>query len=449
MKYRPCLHFSPNKGWMNDPNGLSFFKGKYHLFFQYNPYSTVWGKMHWGHAISTDLIHWEELPIALVPDEEYENDEQGGCFSGSAIVVNDRLYLMYTATRNGVQSQCIAYSDDGINFIKYDKNPVILPPAGIHDSRDPFLFRVDDKFCALVGFLGKVEIYSSPDLFDWVDEGVFFSLPSSIGSIVECPSIVTIGNSSFLTFSPIDYGRNGNIVTVVHGELKGLHFSPKEIGAIDYGSDFYALQSFQDPKGRRISFAWENGWQWMNHFQGFGPTEAEGWRGFMSFPRALFVKDGHLCSYPVTEVVSAYGSMKEKEVSIGTDALYQEKDSDLFHLSVSIDSREGKKAPIEIGIYKDSEKSLSVILDFHMCIANCIETSSTGQIMRIFSAPLPFNHVELDVFADKAATEIFIQKGWSSFSINSYRKDGFKGPWVRALSGNQNITIGYSWIGED
>ena len=158
MTYRPLFHFTAERGWINDPNGLCFYKGKYHLFYQYNPHSTEWGKMHWGHAISSDLVNWEHLDIALSPDEWYEDDERGGCFSGSAMVIGDRLYLMYTATAGGKQRQCIAYSDDGLNFTKYDKNPIIEPPEGIHEERDPYIFRLHDRYLSLVGMPGKIEL---------------------------------------------------------------------------------------------------------------------------------------------------------------------------------------------------------------------------------------------------------------------------------------------------
>lgn len=131
---RPVFHFTAPYGWINDPNGFCYFKGMYHLFYQYNPHGCEWSKMYWGHAVSKDLTHWEDLPIALYPDQEYDTDEVGGCFSGSAIVRGDRLYVFYTGTsRHGnmlVQSQCMAYSDDGIKFEKYSGNPVVPhPPA--------------------------------------------------------------------------------------------------------------------------------------------------------------------------------------------------------------------------------------------------------------------------------------------------------------------------------
>ena len=127
---QPILHFTPSLGWMNDPNGLIFFKGEYHLFYQYHPYQTKWHQMYWGHAVSSDLITWQELPIALAPSEEYENSPDGGCFSGTALEHEGTLYLFYTAVAKNaagqlIQKQCVAMSEDGRHYSKYENNPII------------------------------------------------------------------------------------------------------------------------------------------------------------------------------------------------------------------------------------------------------------------------------------------------------------------------------------
>ena len=134
-KFRQDYHFMAETGWINDPNGLIYFKGKYHFFYQYNPYSGFWDCMHWGHAVSEDMIHWEYLPLALAPSEVYDDHLKGGCFSGSAIEHDGKLFLIYTGTCNNgngfEQAQCIAYSEDGIHFEKYEGNPVITAPEGV------------------------------------------------------------------------------------------------------------------------------------------------------------------------------------------------------------------------------------------------------------------------------------------------------------------------------
>ena len=138
-KMRQRYHFMPQTGWLNDPNGLIYFKGKYHFFFQYNPYSGFWDCMHWGHAVSDDLMHWDYLPLALAPSEEYDNYPKGGCFSGSAIEYDGKLCIMYTGTANygnGIeQTQCLAFSEDGTHFKKYKGNPVLTAPEGFFTAR--------------------------------------------------------------------------------------------------------------------------------------------------------------------------------------------------------------------------------------------------------------------------------------------------------------------------
>ena len=155
-QYKPEEHFTAEIGWINDPNGFVYFRGEYHLFYQFYPYDSAWGPMHWGHAKSKDLIHWEHLPVALAPDQDYD---RSGCFSGSAIVKDDRLWIMYTGhiDEEGSirQLQNIAYSDDGIHFTKISENPVLtgadLPEELIvSEFRDPKLFEKDGRYYSVV-----------------------------------------------------------------------------------------------------------------------------------------------------------------------------------------------------------------------------------------------------------------------------------------------------------
>ena len=149
---RPSLHFTPQKGWINDPNGLVFFKGQYHIFYQYNPYHDSWDSMHWGHAVSRDLIHWDELEPALVPDMPYDNDKNGGCFSGSVVVQDNQLFLFYTGRtedETGIfETQNLAVSKDGRHFVKIEENPLIneVPEKGGRDFRDPKVFFAQGKW---------------------------------------------------------------------------------------------------------------------------------------------------------------------------------------------------------------------------------------------------------------------------------------------------------------
>lgn len=289
-------HFEPKQGWSNDPNGLVYFRGKYHAFFQHNPYDTSWGKMHWGHAVSDDLIHWEELPIALTPDMPYE--DKGGCFSGSAVVKDGRLYLFYTAVSHAMeQTQCLAYSDDGVTFTKYEGNPIIghFPPEGSLDFRDPKVTQIGDTYYMVVGTgkdnVGKVVYYTSKDLFHWDYQGVLFE-GSDNCRVIECPDFFELDGKFVLIYS-IRLNPAPCVGAAV-GTFNGKTFLPERVYRPEHGPHFYAPQSFTGPDGKRIQLGWM-------HYFGERPAP-QGYVGAFSVPRELYVKGDRLYSYPIAAV---------------------------------------------------------------------------------------------------------------------------------------------------
>lgn len=297
------FHFQNQKGWMNDPNGLVWFKGKYHAFFQHYPYATHWGQMHWGHAISDDLIHWEELDIALYPDMPYEDD--GGCFSGSAIVKDDTLYLFYTSVSHELgQTQSMAYSTDGIHFTKYENNPIIpMSPLGSNkDFRDPKVFEYQNSYRMVVGAgidnIGKMLLFKSDDLIHWefVNE-ILEDL--RFGPCLECPDMFKVGNKYCLMFSSIKMIPHR--VNFALGFFDGTKFvfdNPEEpYFAIETGPDFYAPQTFLAPDNRRILIGWMYNWQ---RTVPIGQTHV----GAFTIPRELYLNhDEKLCMRPIREVM--------------------------------------------------------------------------------------------------------------------------------------------------
>ncbi len=207
---RLSYHITPSIGWLNDPNGLVYFRGEYHVFYQTYPYDVKNSNIYWGHVKSKDLIHWEECPIALAPDKEYDIN---GCFTGSAVVVNDELVLMYTGHRLTkdayIETQNIAKSKDGINFIKYEGNPVILkvPVDTTHRFRDPKIWKEDDKFYVVIGgedtkHNGKVLIYETRDLINFSYKGVLASSTGNLGEVWECPNFINIDDKYVIIISP-------------------------------------------------------------------------------------------------------------------------------------------------------------------------------------------------------------------------------------------------------
>lgn len=285
---------------MNDPNGLVYFNGMYHAFFQHYPHAPHWGPMHWGHAVSKNLIDWEELPIAIYPDRDYEQQEGGGgCFSGSAIVRDGVLYLIYTSVSKDLgQTQSVAMSRDGIHFEKYENNPVIrsFPADGSNDFRDPKVTEIDGTYYMVVGSgkdsVAKILLYRSGNLLDWVYVGVLFE-GAKYGSVAECPDIFPLGDKYVLMFS--------NLATLgtefLYGDFDGQRFTPISRHKIEHGPCFYAPQSFSDPAGRRIVISWLYSW---------GKTCDEGaeYAGALTIPRELTMsQDGKLRLFPVSEAV--------------------------------------------------------------------------------------------------------------------------------------------------
>lgn len=274
---RPDFHLSARTGWMNDPNGFSFYGGKYHMFYQYHPFDSYWGPMHWGHAVSEDLLRWEYLPAALAPDACYDRD---GCFSGSAAVLEDgRHLLMYTGvvkeeqedgTVLEVQTQCIA-AGDGVNYEKFPKNPVIgagdLPEGGSrYDFRDPKIWKKEDgSYCCVIGNRpadgsGQILLFSSPDGFRWKYEKVLAKNKNRFGRMWECPDFFHLDGKWVLITSPQDmlpsgfeyHNGNGTLCLIGDFDEETGTFTEDKDQSIDYGIDFYAPQTILTPDGRRI-----------------------------------------------------------------------------------------------------------------------------------------------------------------------------------------------------
>ena len=320
---RPAFHLSTRTGWMNDPNGFSWYNGKYHLFYQYNPYDSYWGPMHWGHAVSEDLLHWEYLPAALAPDEAYDRD---GCFSGNAVTLPDgRQLLMYTGVvrerlesggYSEVQTQCLA-TGDGIDYDKYENNPVLNEkdiPKGCsrYDFRDPKIWQEGDgTYRCIAGNRdaegsGQILLFSSPDGFQWKYEKVLAANNGRFGMMWECPDFFPLDGKWVLMVSPQDmlpsgfeyHNGNGTLCLVGDYDKEAEEFTEEAGQAVDYGIDFYAPQTVLTPDGRRVMIGWMQNWDTCNHRR----RHNEAWFGQMSIPRELSIKNGRMYQKPVREL---------------------------------------------------------------------------------------------------------------------------------------------------
>jgi fructan beta-fructosidase len=321
-QHRPQIHFSPKAHWVNDPNGMVFHKGIYHLFFQYYPDSTVWGPMHWGHATSKDMIDWEEQPIALYPDS------LGYIFSGSAVVDSNNtsgfgkngeppLVAIYTyhdpvgekAGRNNYQTQGIAYSlDNGKNWIKYAQNPVLKNP-GIVDFRDPKVmwYEPKKKWIMTLAAKDRIAFYSSPDLKNWSKESEFGETVGAHGGVWECPDLFPLndnGKQVWVLLVNINPGgpNMGSATQYFLGDFDGHNFMPHstETKWADYGPDEYAGITWSNTGNRKIFLGWMSNWLYAQVV----PTVK--WRSAMTIPRELSLKrvgnDLLLASRPAVEM---------------------------------------------------------------------------------------------------------------------------------------------------
>ncbi len=294
---RRSFHYRPAKGWINDPNGLVWFRGAYHIFYQHAPhFETPWHEsMHWGHARTRDFVHFEELPPALFPDRPYDRD---GCWSGTAIVRDGVLYLFYACVCGETQAVAVAYSEDGVHFEKYEGNPVIpsFPADGSPDFRDPAVCFADGKYrCVMASgnrerHTAVLLLYESDDLLHWRYSGVLREWENA--KFAECPSLLRFGNGYLLAASVCR--ENGHSFSMAAGAFSGERFFPEATGEVDKGPDQYAGQIFRDPAGRALLISWIPGW----NYAGYRETDV----GCLSVPREITLKDGRLRAYPAAEV---------------------------------------------------------------------------------------------------------------------------------------------------
>lgn len=359
---RPAFHLSARTGWMNDPNGFSFYGGAYHIFYQYHPYDCHWGPMHWGHAVSRDLLHWEYLPAALAPDEMYDRN---GCFSGSALTLPDgRHLLMYTGVireqqKNGgfreTQTQCLAVGD-GTDYEKFEKNPVITAadlPEGCsaQDFRDPKIWQMaDGTYRCVVGNrpadgTGQILLFSSPDGFSWKYEKVLVYNGDRFGKMWECPDFFPLGDKWVLLTSPQDmlpsgfeyHNGNGTLCLIGEFDEETETFTERRDQAVDYGIDFYAAQTILAPDGRRIMIGWMQNWDTCDF-----RAQNLSWFGQLSLPRELSIENGRLYQRPVRELEKLRrGRVEYTDVPISGERRLQGVSGRTVDMEITIGPQDG------------------------------------------------------------------------------------------------------------
>ena len=332
-QYRPTYHFSPEWGWMNDPNGMVYKDGEWHLFYQYNPYGSFWGNMHWGHAVSKDLVNWEHLGIALAPDD------LGAIFSGSAVVDTDNtagfgrdaIVAMYTSDGDN-QTQSIAYSlDNGRTFTKYAGNPVIMA-EDTPDFRDPKVFwdHQTRQWKVVLAAGQEVQFYSSSNLKDWTYDSSFGLAYGNHNGVWECPDLIRLpfeGKDKWVLLLNINPGGpfGGSATQYFVGSYDGKTFKCDDLPTVtrwmDYGKDHYAAVTWSNaPDGRAVAIAWMSNWQYANSV----PTQQ--FRSANSVPRDLSLirrgKEVILKSTPSREVEALRGTPVQYTLSTAPVELF-------------------------------------------------------------------------------------------------------------------------------
>ena len=431
--WRQKYHIQGIVGLINDPNGFSQFKGKYHMFYQWNPLGTNHKNKTWAHSVSSDLLHWERMKTALRPDTWYSKD---GVYSGSAIVDDEKLSLFYTgnvkdADGNRESYQCLAVSSDGENFERWEPSIVNQPDGYTRHIRDPKIWKKNGKFYAVIGIQsedleGKAVLYSSENIKDWKFEGEIAGANhgkiKDFGFMWECPDYFQLKDKKteeikdLLVFSPQGLEPEGDLYNNKYqtGYLFGkLDYEKTEFEIlsdfveIDRGHDFYAPQSMEDDKGRRIIV----GWMGIPEEEDF-PTVKNEWIHCLTLPRELKVIDGKLYQLPIKEMESIRGEKIEfsgkvtGEVKVGTGVTYELKAKFTdFNSDFGLKLRTGKNSETVLKFDYNDKK---FVLD---------RTKGEQPDKRLRKVYLgDISELELTVFVDNSSVEVFINSGQEVFS---------------------------------
>ena len=380
--YRPSYHHTPSYGWMNDPNGMFYKDGVYHLCYQYNPYGSKWGNMHWGHAISRDLIHWKEVEPTIA------RDPMGHIFSGSAVIDKegtanygkDAIVALYTSAsdKNG-QIQCMAYSTDGgYTFHKYSGNPVLTPFDGLKDFRDPkvFWYAPLKKWYMIVSADKEMRFYSSPDLKKWTYVSAFGRGYGAQPNQFECPDFFQLpvdGNPNkkkWMMIVNINPGClfGGSATEYFIGDFDGKNFvcdsKPSVAKFLDYGKDHYATVTFSGVQDRVLGIAWMSNWQYAN------VTPIRQYRGANTLPREfkLFTgKDGQI--YMSSNVVPEVAGLRKNFKRLPDLVITQGKESKNLSSSkentfeMEMDVTPGDDAKTGFILYNEKGEKVNIYFD--------------------------------------------------------------------------------------
>tara|TARA_R110000765_G_scaffold366904_1_gene457087 strand:- start:1535 stop:3187 length:1653 start_codon:yes stop_codon:yes gene_type:complete len=439
--YRPQFHFTPEEKWMNDPNGLVYSNGKYHLFYQYYPDSTVWGPMHWGHAISKDLLEWEHKPIALFPDKH------GLIFSGSAVIDKENtsgfgtkekpaMVAIFTyhdmegeqSGKKNFQTQGIAYSlDDGDSWTKYEGNPVI-GNDGIKDFRDPKVFwnAKEQNWTMLLVAGDHLQIWNSPDLKEWKKVSEFGKEKGAHGGVWECPDLFPLkiegtDEEKWVLLISINPGapNGGSGTQYFIGDFDGTTFTTDQTESrwIDLGRDNYAGVTYNDaPNNDRIFIGWMSNWDYARD------TPTEKWRSAMTVPRKLTLRkiegEVFLVNYPLDNmkgIVDETFSDSQFELSKNQKEMIPLKYGNQSEIRFTV-----KNPEMTLYFSNEAGDNLDIVIDrknkmltFNRGKSGKVDFSEkfAGGLQKMDMSNLPEEPVEVKILLDHSSMELFINGG--------------------------------------
>ncbi|MFP7225193.1 sucrose-6-phosphate hydrolase [Priestia filamentosa] len=428
--WRQKYHIQPQSGLLNDPNGFSYYNGAYHLFYQWFPFGPEHGMKYWFHTISKDLAHWEEVGIAIKPGGPYDSH---GAYSGSGIVKDNKLYLMYTGNTRDHSwvrhpFQCMAEMDQHHSITKFNQPVISHVPSGYTDHfRDPKVWKSNEDYFCVIGAqrdnkTGCVVLYQSKDLLQWVFKGEILTDLNKFGYMWECPDYFEMDEHGILLFSPQGIEQEKEKYNNIYqsGYLVGKPldvtsriFEHQPFKELDKGFDFYAQQTTETPDGRRILV----GWMGLPDLE--YPTDKEGWAHCLTLPRQISIKDEKLIQRPVSELTL----LRKKEKNININVHNETKKLGDFHgtayeLICDIEDIKAERVGVEFRASNNEKTVLSydfinreLVLD--RSLSGLPLGNKNGNIRRCsFNAQT----LKIHMFVDVSSVEIFINDGEEVFT---------------------------------